>query len=132
MQTFANRMHTSLTTIGRYETSNPPPRGKVLRRFYLLAKKHGHPSAKVFASTIEAEETHEYNRKRMGEICEPSNIAEAVERLTDAIWDLQSMEKMWHIEPPTPAGIEEVKETLLKMADLLCLEGRKDITGEKK
>jgi len=94
MQQFANRLHIALTTVGRYETSNPPPRGKALRRFYLLAKKHGHPSAKVFAAAMAQEKEQQFERRRMGDILGPLNVKAAGETLKEAVEAHEAQRKL--------------------------------------
>jgi DNA-binding transcriptional regulator YiaG len=40
-QAFAWQLKVAITTIGRYESSNPPPRGEALLRFRDIARDHG-------------------------------------------------------------------------------------------
>ena len=116
LQTFANRLHVALTTCGRWETSNPP-RGKTLRRFYLLARRHEHPSAEVFAAALEREKQHLGMRNRIAQIQDAFNLHDA--RIV--------LEEIWNNRDPFE---DEQCERYLKLADLLLIDGRKILKGE--
>jgi hypothetical protein len=108
----------------------------MLERLYRLASTHRHPSARVFALAIADEKERAFNRKRLGEMCDPRTIREAIRRLEAACAALELNKELarlsTRITPATLAGLDEVKEKLLTIADLLCIGGREDITGGKK
>lgn len=120
MQEFANRMGIALTTVGRYETSQPP-RGEALRRLYKLARRYDHkPAIKVFGEAINREKEHGRKRNRKGQILLNEQTLPQAQAVLVSLWQMieRQMDPVWN---------EAEREHLMKLADLLLDGGRKEL-----
>jgi hypothetical protein len=104
----------------------PEPSGKFLEKLYRFAKRHGPAtSADTFLRAITREHEQISRRYREALILSPENVQE-VRALLRELWQFE--EANGNVDPQH----DPVRRNyLLKLAERLCLNGRKDlIPGE--
>ena len=114
-----------------------PPSGKALERLLKLAKKHHHgESARAFEIAIANKAFATRIRNRLGQISDPLHQKEAAEKLADAYAaQLNLIKQIVESEEPDQfllIAAEAVKNHLLQLADIICFDGRSELTGEKR
>jgi transcriptional regulator with XRE-family HTH domain len=123
---FAQRLRVATTTVARWESSHPP-RGKTLERLYRFAQRNGPAvTADTFLRQITREKEHEYRRYRTAQIIDAGNVQD-LRMVLLALWQLEDSHGR-----VDPFHDPERREYLLKMADYLCIGGRKEFLGEVK
>jgi hypothetical protein len=124
MESFAVRMRVALNTVSRWENS-APPRGKALEKLYRFAKRHGPATSEdTLLRAITGEKSEEYRRYRMAEILHPGNVQD-LRMVLLHLWQHEEAQGQLH-----PVFDQQRREYLLKMADYLCMGGRKEFLGE--
>jgi transcriptional regulator with XRE-family HTH domain len=137
MEAFARRCEVALNTVSRWENSKPPS-GESLETLYRLASKHRHKSARVFKFALDDEQEQEQTRRRMGVILDRWNVLEAARVLED-LWDahLKVRKEIFYPfqgerDDEAVRASEEERRILLKLADLLRIDGKKEFLATEK
>ena len=125
MEAFARKLKVAMNTVSRWENSLPPS-GKSLEKLYRYAQRHGPAaSAFTFLEAITREKDEEYRRYRTAQILDAGNVQ-------DLRWlfrELFNLERdAGQLDPLHDA---EKREMFLKIADRLCMGGRKEFLGEE-
>jgi transcriptional regulator with XRE-family HTH domain len=124
MERFASRMRVSLNSVSRWENSQPP-KGRTLERLFRAAKRHGPASsAATLLAAITREKSDQYRRYRTAQIIDEGNVHD-LRLLLRELWDFESGQG--NVDPFHDSVR---REYLLKLADGLCLGGRKEFLGE--
>jgi transcriptional regulator with XRE-family HTH domain len=127
---FSKRLGATPGTIARYETTRQP-RGETLKRLYRIAAKHHPPSANAFLLAMDYERELRGRQHRMRAIADLRNLDAAGAELMGAYIEHQSM--MQGIRENCDPQLmfvqraEDLGERLLRLADLLLPEKRKEI-----
>jgi transcriptional regulator with XRE-family HTH domain len=134
---FARRLGTSVVTIARWETSQPPRSAATLERLLKLARRHRHvESARAFETALGVKGMARASRRRIAEILNPANAKLASDKL-EAAWGANEhlIQEIVTSEDPDQfllIAAEETRACLLELADLICFDGRKELIGETK
>jgi transcriptional regulator with XRE-family HTH domain len=121
MEAFAKRMKVALNTVSRWENS-APPRGKTLEKLYRFAKRNGPAnSAEILLRAITREKSEEFRRWREAQILDAGNVQDLRVLLRELCQQEHANGEL------DPIHNRVRRDYLLKMADLLCIGGRKEI-----
>jgi transcriptional regulator with XRE-family HTH domain len=124
METFARRLRVSLNTVSRWENSLPPT-GRSLEKLYRFAKRHGPASsADALLQAITREKSEEYRRYRTAQILDAGNVQDLRVLLRQLFEFERENGQLDPLHDP------EKWEYFLRLADRLCIGGRKEFLGE--
>ncbi len=122
----SKRLRVTAVTVARWESSHPP-RGKTLEKLYRFAQRNGPAvSADVFLRQLTREKETEYRRYRMAQILDAGNVQDLRILLRDW-WQFEDAQG--NVDPLHEHEARR-REYFLKMADRVCLGGRKEFLGE--
>jgi transcriptional regulator with XRE-family HTH domain len=134
---FAARLRVSPVTLARYETCREP-KGAILERLHRLAVKHYVTAAPVFRLALDNEKEQRGLRLRMGQILDPLNVKEAGDLLRELVETIRRTREtilgtlsIDGVDQQALIDIQAAEEEALRMADLLCIDGRKELLEEK-